>query len=117
MYWPRNESPPRFFREINHDPVPDCAGGDLPQVRHIQCLPCQGDHWRLQERRTATGGCQEKTLGETRNKFAFVIPVKTGALVFQKNHLVPRLRGEGNGCRFPRVKIEVFISATVAKSS
>ncbi len=94
MHWLRNESPPRFFREINHDPVPDCSGGDLPQVRHIQCLPCQGDHWRLQERCAATAGCPKKTLGEARNKFAFVIPVQTGAWFFKRIIWFPAYTGK-----------------------
>lgn len=50
--------------EIYHDALPGCVGSGLHQVPRIQDLPRQGDHRRLQKRRTAAGGLKEKAVSD-----------------------------------------------------
>ena len=51
-----------FSWETYHDALPGCVGSGLHQVPRIQDLPRQGDHRRLQKRRTAAGGFEEKAV-------------------------------------------------------
>ena len=51
-----------FAWETSHDALPGCVGSGLQQVPGIQHLPRQGDHRRLQKRRTAACGLKEKAV-------------------------------------------------------
>ena len=51
-----------FSWETYHDALPGCVGSGLHQVPRIQDLPRQGDHRRLQKRRTAASGLKEKAV-------------------------------------------------------
>jgi hypothetical protein len=51
-----------FSRETYHDALPGCVGSGLHQMSHIQHLPRQGDHRRLQKRRAAAGALKEKAV-------------------------------------------------------
>ena len=53
-----------FSWETYHDALPGCVGRGLHQVPRIQDVPRQGDHRRLQKRRTATGEFEEEAVAE-----------------------------------------------------
>ena len=53
-----------FSWETYHDALPGCVGSGLHQVPRIQDVPRQGDHRRLQKRRTATGEFEEEAVAE-----------------------------------------------------
>jgi hypothetical protein len=56
-----------FSWESYHDALPGCVGSGLHQVPRIQGLPRQGDHRRLQKRRTAASGLKEEAVNAGRS--------------------------------------------------